>query len=86
MTKEKLLTKKQIGVYQPFSDKADAKYFYKDTYYICLEEWCDSIKIKNEKTALKLDEEIKNSFEGKTKEYAVEHLPEVLNKFFLSLN
>ena len=29
---------------------------------------------------------IKNSFEGKTKEYAIEHLQEVLNKFSLSLN
>ena len=82
MTKEKLLTKNNIGVYEFFSDKPQSKNYYD----IILGEWRDTVKIENYETALKLDEEIKNSFEGKTKEYAIEHLQEVLNKFSLSLN
>lgn len=82
MTNEKLLTKNNIGVYEFFSDKPQPKNYYD----IILGEWRDTVKIENYETALKLDEEIKNSFEGKTKEYAIEHLQEVLNKFSLSLN
>lgn len=87
MTNNKnLLTKTQIGVYKFFSDKADAKYFLHNSYDIILGEWRGTIKIEDREIVFKLDEEIRNTFEGKTKEYAVEHLPELLNKFSLSLN
>lgn len=86
MTNNKnLLTKNNIGVYEFFSDKADAKYFLNNSYDIILGEWRDTIKIEDREIALKLDEELQNTFEGKTKEYAVEHLPELLNRFSLSL-
>ena len=82
MTKEKLLTKNEIGVYEFFSDKPQPKNYYD----IRLGDWMWTVKIENDETALKLNEDIQNNFEGKTKEYAIEHLQEVLNKFSLSLN
>lgn len=83
MTNNKnLLTKNRIGIYHFFSDKLQP-----DNYYdIILGEWRDTIKIENYETVIQLDEMIINAFNGKTQEYAVEHLPELLNKFSLSLD